>query len=112
MSPEALESYNKYEGQNAVNQGRYHDLERGDIDPMVLANTQAQNQFSQNNTQSSSQSNFDPALFIKNLISAGFTPTKNQISNAPANLSGPADSTNTWFAIFLQKLMRQARQKK
>lgn len=112
MSPESLESYNRNETQQNFGGERYHDIERGDVDPMSLQSNQPVNQFSatpQNNTQ---QNQFDPVMFVKSMISGGFTPTKAQIAAASANLGGPTDSTNTWFAIFLQKLMRQARQKR
>lgn len=113
MSPESVENYNRYEGQNNPNnEQRYHDLERGDIDPMALQQNHAQNQLAAQAQQAQSQSNFDPVVFVKNMISNGFTPTQTQIAAASSNLSGPSDSTNTWFAIFLQKLMRQARQKR
>ncbi len=111
MSPEAVESYNKYEGQQNLNRERYLDIERGDIDPMQLPQNHAQNQLGQPQANNS-QGGFDPVIFVKNMISSGFPPTRSQIANASTNLNGSSDSTNTWFAIFLQKLMRQARQKK
>jgi Holliday junction resolvasome RuvABC DNA-binding subunit len=109
MSPEAVEGFNKFEGQQNFQNEKYLDIERGDIDPMQLQQNQAQNQLTQ---QQQSQQQFDPVVFVKNMISLGFTPSQAQIAGASANLSGPSDSTNTWFAIFLQKLMRQARAKR
>lgn len=113
MSPESLENYNQYENNYSVEQGKYLDIERGDIDPMVLAQNQAQNQFSTTNQQQTkNQSQPDPLEFVRSMISTGFTPTPAQIASANNDLSGPDDSTNTWFAIFLQKLLRQAKIRK
>lgn len=111
MSPEFVENYNNNEAQQGMSSEKYLDIERGDIDPMQLQSNQAQNQLTQMQQQQASQQ-VDPVQFVKNMISAGFTPTAAQITTAASNLTGPSDSTNTWFSIFLQKLMRQNKSRK
>lgn len=111
MSPENVENFNRNEGQQNFGQERFHDLELGDVDQSQLQINQAQNQFTQQQQQNNNQ-NVDPVEFIKKMISAGFTPSRAQISAAASNLSGPSESTNTWFAIFLQKILRQQKNKR
>lgn len=111
MSPESVEGYNKISTENTAETEKYLDVERGDVDQMYLQQQHAQNQPVQQNQQS--QSHFDPVMFVKGMISSGFTPSPSQISAANANLSSDdTDSADHWFAIFLQRLMNQNKLKR
>jgi len=114
MSPESLESYNINKNEYNVGQEKYLDIERGDVDPMLLAQNQPQNQFSNQGSgnQQNKNNNVDPMEFVRSMISTGFTPTPAQVASASNYLNGSNDSSNTWFAIFLQKLLRQAKIKR
>ncbi len=116
MPPSSAEkSYSPEESQDLE---KYLDIERGDVnqlsqsatqnDPMAVPQQQQQAQAS----QTSAAKQFDPVEFVRSMISAGFIPSKAQILNSNNNVSGPTDSSNTWFAIFLQRLIRQERFKK
>ena len=82
-------------------------MELGDIDP---SQGQAQDFTQSNNPLPTKQ--VEPLEIVKGMISAGFTPTNAQLNSFVANLSGPHDSPNTWFAFLLQKLIRQLKLKK
>lgn len=90
---------------------RYLDIERGDVNFMPQDNNGGQAQPVPSMQQQQQQS-VDPVQLVQDMISAGFTPTRAQIANASGNLSGPKDSANTWFSIFLQRLLKQQKQKK
>jgi len=94
----------------------YHDVERTDAQHRNTGNfqntTQQNTSQTSTTTSSTSQKNIDPIEIIKKMISAGFTPTKAQIVNANSNASGASDSSNTWFALFLQRLIRQEKNRK
>lgn len=98
---------------------QYLDIERGDVDfgPQIApmgSNQQGQQTARQSQTQQPSQNQqpVDPVEIVKGMISAGFTPTRAQIMNASQNLSGPQESSNTWFAIFLKRLLEQKNKKR
>jgi hypothetical protein len=105
-------SEKSYTPESTQNLERYMEIERGDVSP-VPSNNQTQQDPQQtghhatNHQQHQQQKQFDPVEFVKSMISTGFTPTRAQIMNANNNLGGPQDSTNTWFAIFLQHLIKQ-----
>lgn len=109
-SQENIESQNDFE--------KYLDIERGDVSlPPSSSNNQNQSQPQPTSastlTRSSQQTKqFDPVEFVKSMISAGFTPSKAQIGNASSFTDGPKDSTNTWFAMFLQKLITQEKNRR
>lgn len=111
MSPERVENYNEIKPETGVAEyEKYHHVELGDIDP---SQGQAQD-FTQSNNSNNTlpTKQVEPLEIVKGMISAGFTPTKAQLNSSLANLSGPHDSPNTWFAFFLQKLIRQLKLKK
>lgn len=114
----------KNENQDVPELKPYLDIERGDVhtlptnsnhddtnSPQHRASSHAhQNSVSQTNQADSKP--LDPVALVKNLISTGFTPTPAQIAGANTNLSGSSDSSNTWFAIFLQRLIKQNKKRK
>jgi hypothetical protein len=112
-----ISTENSYTPENSIpSHERYLDIERGDVSPAPPPQqnddqTNQQQQQQTGNTQQSTppqqQKPIDPVELVKGMISAGFTPTKAQIMNATNNLAGSNDSTNTWFAIFLQRLIKQ-----
>jgi hypothetical protein len=110
MALESLENYNETKPEYSVEQpAQFLDIERGDIDPMSLSGTQAQNQLS---SSAQTKPKVDPLELVRGMISTGFTPTPTQLSGAADDIGGSNSSSNTWFAIFLQKLLRQSKGKK
>lgn len=115
-----VSSENSYSPENPINRNeQFMEIERGDVQPAPMQddNTTTQNT-NQNNQQSQQQQpvkqnqQLDPVVFVKSMISAGFTPTRAQIVSATNHISGTQDSSNTWFAMFLQRLLRQYKLKK
>jgi hypothetical protein len=102
--------------QNLENQGgrmpdmdKYHNIELGDLDPFASKNNSQQLKSSQ---QQSQKKQPDVYELIKKMIETGFTPTKNQISNYSLGAGGfDPNSTNTWFRIFLSRLLARNRGK-
>lgn len=108
MPLESVEGYNRISSESSPEKGKYLDIERGDVDQMYLQQSQPQNQ--QQTQQPVQQNQFDPVTFVKGMISTGFTPSPSQISSSNANLtSDDNNSADHWFAIFLQRLMSQAK---
>jgi Ca2+-binding EF-hand superfamily protein len=115
MPIQSLEQGNNLENTNPIPPSeRYMDIERGDN-----FNT-TNSQLNQNSTQTQQtfpattppkQKPIDPVEVVKGLFSAGFTPTKAQIQSLQSQTDGPINLTDTWFKIFLQKLVRQNKKK-
>ncbi len=115
MPPSSPEQNNLNE--NLVEVKPYLDIERTDsFAPSTNSVNNDDNNNSSTNTSNSTktqistqaaQKTIDPVELVKSMISSGFTPTKAQISNANNDLTGPKDSSNTWFAIFLKKIIDQ-----
>ncbi len=98
---------------------QYMAVERGDVTPSPPSNSSQSNSDNQQQGNTQQQKNgpqpqkqFDPVEFVKSIISSGFTPTKAQIMNAKNNTEGPQDSSNTWFAILLSRLIKQEKNRK
>jgi hypothetical protein len=111
MSPESLEQgFPNTEGQQQKQEKKYLDIERGDafsVNNSANQNNQHQNSAQNNQKSQAQQKAVDPIEIVNSMISAGFTPTRSQISNAQANLAGSKESSNTWFAMLLQRLVKQ-----
>jgi hypothetical protein len=107
-SPEQNYTDNNETGKsNDVEFEQYLDIERGDVDlTQQNANNASASPVQQTQVSPQQSNSPDPVQIVQNMISAGFTPTRAQISNANAYLGGPADSSNTWFALFLQRLLK------
>lgn len=112
MPPASPENYtdpiNEKPQNNEVNED-FLEIEKGDVD-QTQSNSSNSNNIQQDTAQPVPQNAAvqpDPVKLVQDMISAGFAPTRAQISSAKSNLTGPNDSSNTWFAIFLQKLLRQ-----
>jgi hypothetical protein len=124
MPPKSPEQLSNYETPDSTPEDmrQYMQVERGDIH-QVPAQSTNDNQNTQNSSgfvqqpnpqptnQSVQQKTLDPVDVVKSMISTGFTPTQMQISSANNNSSGPQDSSNTWFALFLQRLLKQRKTK-
>lgn len=121
MPPGSIERYNVSQSESNVsgqryidNEKRYIDFERGDVVPFSIHQSQHNNQTpSQPSDRVTGVSQnkinvIDPLEIVRSMISAGFMPTRAQLANALNHSDGPINSSNTWFAIFLQKLLRDA----
>lgn len=126
MPPGSIERYNVSQSESNVSgqryidnekryidiEKRYIDIERGDVVPFSIHQSQHNNQTpsqSSDRVTGVSQNKInviDPLEIVRSMISAGFMPTRAQLANALNHSDGPIDSSNTWFAIFLQKLLR------
>ena len=91
---------------------KYLDVEKGDSFDLTIGSTTSSNSSGQNTTSIKSTEEVkipDVVEVFKGMISTGFTPTKSQITDSRTN--GQANSSNTWFAIFLQRLLKQRKNK-
>ncbi len=124
MEPKSFEQpYNNLVPESNANLPEHMKLERGDVDyndpalqnqtnPNQQTTTQSQQQIpSSQQPLPTQQTKVDPVEIVKGMISTGFTPTQAQIMKAGSNISGPVDSSNTWFAVFLQRIVKQKKLK-
>lgn len=98
---------------------KFLNVERGDVDLGAFhaasgnatshVSSAMQQNFIQANQSNAAKTGTDPVEFVKKLISTGFTPSRSQIINSSSLVNGPYDSANTWFALFLQRLLKQKR---
>lgn len=102
MSPETLEKTTNFSPENRSDKEKFLDIERGDS-TLFLQRDQNNNQ--QQTQQQSNQ--FDPVVFVKSMLSGGFTPSKQQIQIANSGAQFNTDSSEHWFGIFLLKIIHQ-----
>ncbi|MFW5720676.1 MAG: hypothetical protein ACOCXT_06650 [Candidatus Dojkabacteria bacterium] len=107
-----------YENQITPEEEKYLQMERGDVDlDPTSAQGQAQAQISAQNIptnqqtpSSQSDNQNDPVEIFKRLISAGFTPTRQQIRLASSHISEDPERADYWATILLKKLIKQYKQ--
>lgn len=113
------ENYNEENFEDFNDFEQYHEIEYGD--QFTDQDDDSNNQQKQNthdlddiNTKNQTlpPKQIDPVEMFMQMISTGFTPTPAQISNATSNLSGPTNSSDTWFAHLLLKILKKRRKQK
>ena len=90
---------------------RYMEIERGDVFDTNNQQNQSSIPIVSSQPQPPAQKQIDPVEIVKGLFSAGFTPTKAQIQSLQSQIQGPSNLTDTWFRIFLQRLIKQNKKK-
>ena len=108
LKDEKIRSEQENNGSNEQNQEKYRPIElEQNLQKSISAPT-TPTPTDPNITNAQNNNQIDPVQQVKSMISAGYTPSLDLIQHASDLVDmNSSDSSNVWFAVLLQKLIRE-----